>query len=114
MAIIRPVTHFSEVVVYEIVDKGIIDGLIHLVARTIYSIGQGVKRFEELVFGDGVDWIKDQFLSASKEFRQLQTGKIQEYTLVSMLIASVLAFLILAINYGWLNGLLSWLDGIFL
>ena len=64
-----------------------------------------MKRTEELVWGDGVDWVKDQFLAIVKEFRQLQTGKIQEYAVVSMLIASALALVVLAINYGWLTPL---------
>ncbi|MCA9935501.1 MAG: NADH-quinone oxidoreductase subunit L [Anaerolineales bacterium] len=102
---IRPINYFSEVIVYEVMDKGIIDGILHLVARIFYTIGYYMKRTEELVWGDGVDWVKDQFLAIVKEFRQLQTGKIQEYAVVSMLIASALALVVLAINYGWLTPL---------
>lgn len=104
---IRPTVYFSEVVVYEVMDKGIIDGSLHLIARTVYRIGRFFLRFEEVVISAGVDWLKDQFLVTVREFRQLQTGKIQEYALVSMLIASALAFVVLAINYGWLDGLLG-------
>ena len=100
---IRPTVYFSETIVYHWVDKGLIDGTLHLVARTVYGIGRFVKRFEELVFGDGVDWVKDVFLAMASEFRQLQTGKIQEYVLVSTLIASALAFVVLAINFGWFS-----------
>ena len=90
---------------YEVMDKGIIGGILRLVARIFYTIGYYMKRTEELVWGDGVDWVKDQFLAIVKEFRQLQTGKIQEYAVVSMLIASALALVVLAINYGWLTPL---------
>jgi hypothetical protein len=92
-------------VIYEIVDKGLIDGLLHLVARVVYRIGLMMKSFEDHIIGGGVDWVKDQLLAIAYEFRQLQTGKIQEYTLVSMLIASALALVVLAINYGWLQPL---------
>jgi NADH-quinone oxidoreductase subunit L len=102
---INPTIRFSERVVYEIVDKGIIDGILHLVARTVYRIGRMMKSFEDRVIGGGVDWVKDQVLAVAREFRQLQTGKVQEYTLVSMLIASALALVVLAINYGWLQPL---------
>jgi NADH-quinone oxidoreductase subunit L len=102
---IGPTIRFSERVVYEIVDKGIIDGFLHLVARVVFRIGRMMKSFEDAVIGRGVDWLKDQTLSVAREFRQLQTGKIQEYTVVSMLIASALAFVVLAINYGWLQPL---------
>ncbi len=104
---IGPAVYVSEVVVYEMVDKGLIDGTLHLVARTVYRIGYFMLRFEQVVISGGVDWLKDQFLATVSEFRQLQTGKIQEYALVSMLIASALTFVILAINYGWLNRILT-------
>ncbi len=107
--LIRPVVYFSEVVVFEVMDKGIIDGIIHLVARVTYAIGQGAKATEEAVFGRAVDWVKDQFLSMTREVRQLQTGKVQEYVLVSGLIAAALAFMIIfLINYGWSEQILNW------
>lgn len=101
MLFVRPTVYVSETVVYEIVDRGIIDGILHLIARTVYAIGNYVKRFEEVVISSGVDWIKDQFLAISREFRQLQTGKIQEYVLISTLFAAVLVAVVLLINYGW-------------
>ncbi|MEM7115047.1 MAG: NADH-quinone oxidoreductase subunit L [Chloroflexota bacterium] len=96
---IRPVTYFSETVVYTIVDKGIIDGFIHLVARTFFNIGYYARQTENAVFGDGVDWVKDQFLNVARELRQFQTGRIQEYTLYSMLLASALIVIILVLNF---------------
>lgn len=104
-AFINPTVWISEVVVYEWVDRGIIDGTLHLVARTVFAIGHFARRFEEIVISSGVDWVKDQTLAIAREFRQLQTGKIQEYALVSMLIACALAFIVLAINFGWITAL---------
>ena len=40
---INPTVYFSEVIVYEVMDKGIIDGTLHLVARAFYSTGYYVK-----------------------------------------------------------------------
>jgi NADH-quinone oxidoreductase subunit L len=96
---IRPTVVISERVAYEIIDKGAIDGILHLIAHAFYRFGQAMKRTEELVFGDAVDWVKDQFLVMSKVSRQLQTGKIQEYVLVSLLIVVVLTAVILAVNF---------------
>ncbi|MCA9945639.1 MAG: hypothetical protein KC449_19290, partial [Anaerolineales bacterium] len=111
---IRPVVYFSEVIVFEWMDKGIIDGLIHLVARTVYAIGRGAKATEEAVFGRAVDWVKDQFLAMTNEVRQLQTGKVQEYVLVSGLIASALAFMIIfLLNFGWSDQIINWLQQTF-
>lgn len=105
---IRPTVYISEVVVYEWVDKGVIDGTLHLIARTVYAIGNALKTFEQRVVSDGVDWLKDVFLAATREVRHLQTGKIQEYALVSLLIAMALAFVVIYfINYGWVEAILG-------
>jgi NADH-quinone oxidoreductase subunit L len=97
---IRPNNRLADAA-YEVLDKGIIDTILHFVANTIYSIGFAMRRFEEVVISGGVDWIKDQFLSMAREFRYLQTGKIQEYALISVLIAAALAAVVLLINNGW-------------
>jgi NADH-quinone oxidoreductase subunit L len=99
---IGPTVYFSERIVYEIIDKGIIDGILHLIGRAVFRFGQYVKLFEERVISNGVDWLKDQFLSIAREFRYLQTGRIQEYALISTLIATALIAVILLINFGWL------------
>ena len=92
---IKPAVFFSEVIVFEWVDKGLIDGTLHLVARAFYTIGQYLKRFEEVVIGDGVDALKDGVFYLARELRSIQAGKIQEYALLSLLIAATLAALIL-------------------
>ncbi len=102
---IAPTIWFSERVAYEFLDKGLIDGILHLIARTTYTLGAYFKRFEEVVISNGVDWIKDQFLSIAREFRFLQTGKVQEYALISVFIATALALVILLMNSGVLSGI---------
>jgi NADH-quinone oxidoreductase subunit L len=92
---IEPVVFFSEVVVYEWIDQGVINGTLHLIARVVYRIGAMAKRTEELVFGDGVDWVKDQVLEVARASRSLQTGKIQEYAWLSMILAGALTVFIL-------------------
>jgi NADH-quinone oxidoreductase subunit L len=105
--LVRPTVYVSETVVYEIVDRGVIDGILHLVAGTVFAIGRGMLRFEQVIITGGVDWVKDQFLTMARSLRGLQTGKIQEYALVSLLIAFVLAVVVLAFNYGWISPLLT-------
>lgn len=107
--LVQPVEWFSETFVSEWIDKGAIDGTLHLIARTVYAIGRYMKRFEERVISDGVDAVKDAFLGAAREFRTIQTGKLQEYVLVSTGIASILAILILVIN--WWDTISQWLSG---
>jgi NADH-quinone oxidoreductase subunit L len=110
----RPTIWISEKLVPIFIDKGIIDGILHIIARVTYWIGHYAKRFEELVFGQAVDWVKDQFLVLAKETRQLQTGKIQEYLAVSGLIAAVFGFcLITLVNYGLFEKIQVWISQIF-
>jgi len=97
---IGPTIYFSEKIAYELIDKNIIDSILHGVARAFYRTGAGFKRFEEVVISGGVDRIKDGFLSFAREFRFLQTGKVQEYALISVFIATALAVVILLINSG--------------
>ncbi|MFL7837642.1 MAG: NADH-quinone oxidoreductase subunit L [Candidatus Promineifilaceae bacterium] len=104
---INPTTYLSEKVVYEAIDKKTIDGILHAIAKGFYGFGYYVKRFEEVVISGGVDWLKDGFLNISKEFRQLQTGRVQEYALISALIAVALIAVVLLINYGWLGQLFN-------
>ncbi len=93
---VKPVTAFSENVVYNIIDKGFIDGVLHLIANVFYGIARIAKAIENAVFDDFVDWVKDRFLQLSREFRSIQTGKIQEYALISTLMAVALVVVIIA------------------
>jgi len=102
---VAPTVWFSEKIAYELLDKGLIDGILHGIARVFYAIGGYLKRFEEVVISGGVDKIKDGFLSFAKEFRYLQTGKVQEYALISVFIATALAVVVLLINSGWLSNI---------
>ncbi|MGB3717428.1 MAG: NADH-quinone oxidoreductase subunit L [Candidatus Promineifilaceae bacterium] len=104
---VKPTKYFSRTVVYEWIDRGIIDGTLTLIARGVYAFGRYMKRFEEVVISGGVDWMKDQVLVAAQEFRALQTGKIQEYVLVSVLIGWALAVVVLLINSGLFDGLFN-------
>ncbi len=100
---VKPTEYIAEKVVYQGMDKTVIDGILHAVALGFYRFGYYVKRFEEVVISDGVDRLKDGFLSFAEEFRQLQTGRVQEYALISALIAVALIAVVLLINYGWLG-----------
>ena len=107
MVFIQPTKTFSRKVVYEWMDRGVIDGTLHLIGRTFFSIGGYMKRFEERVITGGVDWVKDQFLGLAQEFRTIQTGRIQEYVLVSVLIGWALTVVVLLINSGLLDGFIN-------
>lgn len=97
---VRPTLYFSEVIAYEVVDKGIIDGFLHLVARTIYTIARGMIWFEQRVVNDGIDLLKDWFLEMTNEARSFQSGKVQEYALYSVMFIFVVTAFMLLLNAG--------------
>ena len=106
----RPTVWVSETLFPVYLDKGLIDGTLHLIAHVFYAFGRYMKRLEELVFGDFVDWLKDVFLRFANYSRELETGKIQEYVWMSVISIAVIAAILLAINYfgpifGWIDGL---------
>jgi NADH-quinone oxidoreductase subunit L len=103
-AFIRPANWFSEKIAYEFIDKGLIDGTLHLIAGAAWSLGELFRRVENAFFNDFIDSVKDGFLWVSREFRSIQTGKIQEYVLITSLMAGALTLLVLYIT-GFFQGL---------
>jgi len=75
----------------EVVDRGLIDSVLHFVARTAGRIGDVVKEFNRVVI-DGVgDGIPEAIGDAAKALRPLQTGRVQQYLLFALVAAIVVA-----------------------
>ena len=72
------------------------DGIIHTVANALYGLGEIARNTENAVFGRAVDRVKDGFLWVAREFRTIQTGRIQEYALISTFMAVALVIVIVA------------------
>jgi NADH-quinone oxidoreductase subunit L len=106
-AFVEPTKWVARTFVYEWTDRGVIDGTLHLIARVVFRIGAYMRWFEQTVISGGVDKAKDGALWIAQESRGLQTGKIQEYVLWSVIIGWVLAAAILVINAGYLDNLIN-------
>ena len=104
---VKPTIWVSEVLVYEWIDRGFIDGILHGVAKGVYTVANWAKNTESAVFGDGVDWITFKIRDLAKEFRSLQSGKIQEYALLSALITFVFSAFFILLRTGVFNGILN-------
>ena len=104
---VKPTVWISEVLVYEWIDRGLIDGILHGVARVTYGLANWMKNTESAVFGDGVDWITFKIRDLAKELRSLQSGKIQEYALLSALITFVFSAFFIMLRSGVFNGILN-------
>jgi NADH-quinone oxidoreductase subunit L len=94
-AFVEPTKWVAAKVVYEWMDRGVIDGILHFVGRTTEGIATYVRLFDVHVINGGVDWLKDRFLDGAREFRTIQAGKIQEYMWLSLLIGCAFAYLLI-------------------
>jgi NADH-quinone oxidoreductase subunit L len=93
----------SEVLAYQWIDKGIIDGILHTIARVTYFLGSIFKdQFEKKVINDPPDYLADATQWVARSFRVIQTGRIQNY-----LVVGALSVLLIGLVYALrLSGLL--------
>jgi NADH-quinone oxidoreductase subunit L len=97
---IKPAKWFSKHVVVVFIDKGIIDGTIHLIARVFTWIGDLFKVLN-LWLIDGVgDGIPQGIAKFGTWFKRIQTGQVQQYMLL-VLVAILLMGLIFAVSAGF-------------
>jgi NADH-quinone oxidoreductase subunit L len=89
-AFIIPSRWMSEVFTYLWVDKKVIDGIIEGVAKGVLATGRAVRRWIDLQV---VNWTGDRIgegvRGAGSELRQVQTGRIQQYMLLAVLLVVV-------------------------
>ncbi len=99
---VKPVTWFADKVVYQIMDKGLIDGILHLFGPGTQGIGDGIRNYFDLPFinrflGDGSANVT---YSSGEKLRVMQTGRIQQYLMLALIlflaIGAVLYFFVLA------------------
>ena len=99
---IKPAIWFSEVFVSKWMDKGFIDGILHLFGPATGGVGSAIRNYFDLpvinqFFGDGS---ADATWWVGKNLRPIQTGRIQQYLILSLVVLFVvgglLYFLLLA------------------
>jgi NADH-quinone oxidoreductase subunit L len=84
--------------VYKWIDRWLIDGILHAIARGAWRLAQAFRAFDRLVINGGVDWLVDQLKVFGRWFRQTQTGWVQQYLYVVVIGVLVLAALFLALT----------------
>jgi NADH-quinone oxidoreductase subunit L len=94
---IEPTKWLAAKLVYEWMDRGAIDGILHGIGRATEKVATWFRLFDVHVINGGVDWVKDRILDLAEAFRSIQAGKIQEYMWMSLLIAWVFAVLLATI-----------------
>ncbi|MBW8009923.1 MAG: NADH-quinone oxidoreductase subunit L [Chloroflexi bacterium] len=85
---VRPAMWVSETFTYLFLDRKIIDGVLHFVARISFEIGAFFRNSIDKPiingFGDLVGFSTNKF---GHWFRRIQTGRVQQYMLVALLLA---------------------------
>ncbi len=84
------------------IDRGVIDGFLHLVARVFNFTGELVKMFNAWLIDGFSDAIPDGVGAFGHWFRRVQTGSVQQYLLL-VAIAVIMIGLALALSTGILQ-----------
>ncbi len=98
--LIKPSIWFAERVVYQLIDKKLIDGFLNLFGRVTATVGSGLRNgFDKpiinVLIGDGT---ANVIRATGRNIRTMQTGRIQQYmvaSLVIMILVAGLAFYLL-------------------
>ena len=93
---IKPLIWFSEVFVSKWMDKGVIDSILHIFGPTTGSIGTAIRNYFDVpvvnqFFGDGS---ADATYWIGKNLRPIQTGRIQQYLILSIVVLFVVGGLV--------------------
>ena len=81
---IRPAQWFSEKIAYLLIDRGIIDGFLHFVARSAEWLAFRNKDFDTYVVNGAGDELATGIGELSESFRYVQSGRIQQYLAIAV------------------------------
>jgi len=97
--IVRPAYWIAETVVYRWIDRGVIDGFLHGVARATLRIGDFLRNSIDLPIVNGAgDFVGEGVKKTGKTFRVIQTGRVQEYLIIGMVFAGLVLSYILILR----------------
>jgi NADH-quinone oxidoreductase subunit L len=85
---VRPAVWFAEIFVSLWMDRGLIDGVLHGIARATAAIGSAVRRYFDLLIinrliGDGTAFVTK---SAGRGLRPIQSGRVQQYLILGLFV----------------------------
>jgi NADH-quinone oxidoreductase subunit L len=85
---VRPAWWLAETFTSLWMDRGVIDGILHAVARAAYSVGGFLRNYidKPVVNGAG-DLVGEAVKRFGRNFRFVQTGRVQQYMVMALVIA---------------------------
>jgi NADH-quinone oxidoreductase subunit L len=89
--LVRPLTWVSETLTPQIIDRGIIDRFLHILADTAILVGNFIRSFNNVVIDGVSDGIPMLLISTARSAREMQNGRIQRYLLYSLIAAVIIA-----------------------
>ncbi len=94
---VRPALWVSETFAYLWIDRGVIDNLLHLVARVTFSLGSIFRNYFDAPVVNGFgDFVGEGVKRFGRNFRIIQTGRVQFYLVVSLAAGILLSGILLA------------------
>jgi NADH-quinone oxidoreductase subunit L len=98
---VRPANWLAETFASVWVDKGVIDGTLHLIGRAALRLGRVFRDYIDtpIVNGSG-DLAANLVQRFGRAFRVIQTGKVQQYLLIAMAIVVVIGAVLLLPGLG--------------
>jgi NADH-quinone oxidoreductase subunit L len=85
---VRPAYWLAETFSYKLLDRGLIDGILHTIAQALYSLGDIFRNWidKPIVNGFG-DLVGETVKWFGRTFRFVQTGRVQQYMVMALVIA---------------------------
>ena len=83
--------------IYEFIDRTVIDGILHTVGRTTMRYAELNRLFDRVVVNGAADRVGDSVKAFGQNFRQIQTGQVQNYLFLALVNALVLVIVYLAL-----------------
>ena len=93
---VRPAYWFAETFTYRWIDRGLIDGFLHLVARVSLKIGSFLRSYIDMPIVNGAgDAVGEGVKRIGRSIRVIQTGRVQEYLIICIVfVGMVLSYLL--------------------
>jgi NADH-quinone oxidoreductase subunit L len=97
LVFVRPTMWLARAFFSDLIDRTLIDGVLHGVARLMIGLGEAVKRYIDVPVVNGASDASGEAVKAiGREIRVIQTGRVQQYLLITMTIVLVVGVVLAA------------------
>ncbi|MGD2253111.1 MAG: proton-conducting transporter membrane subunit, partial [Anaerolineales bacterium] len=96
---IRPAYWLAETFVYRWIDRGVIDGILHGIARLAMRIGSFLRNYIDIpVINRSADRLSDGVKRTGLILRVVQSGRVQQYLIIGLLFTGALLTYLLLVR----------------